>query len=192
MIVTEKESGRPPRPGRKKYELRGKKLFENPETSSDEETPPPSESEDAAEEDDDEDDNTPLFHVRQSMRRSAVSNRNAQTRPSPAATQATPAEPDSTQAAPAEITLEEQGGLDSGEAFHRGPLSPDKPLMIGSATEELIPDMQFGGLDTSTAPISGESNKVRIQHFLLLFFTLEGTSSCFIGISPLSAIKFLS
>lgn len=190
LTVTEKESGRPPRPGRKKYDLKGKKLFENPETSSDEETPPPSESEDAAEEDDDEDDNTPLFHVRQSMRRSAVSNRNAQTRPSPAATQATPAEPDSTQAAPAEITLEEQGGLDSGEAFHRGPLSPDKPLMIGSATEELIPDMQFGG-DTSTTPISGESNKVRIQHFLVVFCSLEGTPSCLIGIS-LSAIKFLS
>jgi hypothetical protein len=148
----EKESGRPPRPGRKKYELRGKKLFENPETSSDEESPPPSESEDGADEDDDEDDNTPLFHVRQSMRRSAVSN------PSQAAKVP---EPDSTQATPAEITLptgalEQQGGLDSTDV---GPSSPDEPLMTGSATEEPTSVMQFGGLDTSATPVSGESNK---------------------------------
>lgn len=168
LTVAEKESGRPPRPGRKKYDLKGKKLFDNPETSSDEESAPPSESEDAAEEDD-EDDNTPLFHVRQSMRRSAVGSSNAQTHPSPAAKVP---EPDSTQATPAEITLptealEEQDRLDSMEAFRRGPLSPDEPPMIGSATEEELPVMQFGGLDTSTATISGESNQVRMLHFLV-------------------------
>lgn len=166
MIGTEKESGKPPRPGRKKYELRGKKLFENPETSSDEESPPPSESEDGADEDDDEDDNTPLFHVRQSMRRSAVSN--------PSQVAKVP-EPDSTQATPAEITLptgalEQQGGLDSTDV---GPSSSNEPLMTGSATEEPTSVMQFGGLDTSETPVSGESNKVSIQHILIVFCTLE-------------------
>jgi len=169
VTVTE----RPPRPGRKERDLRGKKLFENPETSSDEETPPPSESEDAREEDDDEDDNTPLFTVRQIMRRSDVSNRNAQKRPSPAARVP---EPDSVQATPAEITLsaetlEEQDRLDSVEAFRQGSLNPHEPPMTGSATEEQLP-VQLDGVDTSSTPISRESDKVRIQHFLL-FCPLE-------------------
>jgi hypothetical protein len=160
LIVTEKESGRPPRPGRKKRDLKGKKLFENPETSSDDESPP-SESEDAAEEDDDEDDNTPLFHARQSVHKKRT-----------AAPAAKVPEPDSTQATPAEITLsaealEEQEAFEE-QAFRRGPLSPDDPLMTGSATEEQLPVMQFGGLDTSTAAISGESDKVKIRPFFIV------------------------
>ena len=164
MIVTEKDSGRPPRPGRKKRDLKGKKLFENPETSSDEESPP-SESEDAAEEDDDEDDNTPLFHVRQSLRKKRTT-----------APAAKVPEPDATQATPAEITLSAEA-LEESEAFEersfrRGPLSPDDLLMTGSATEEQLPVMQFGGLDRSTTAISGESDKVMIQSFFNDFYLL--------------------
>ncbi|KAG0566423.1 hypothetical protein KC19_7G062600 [Ceratodon purpureus] len=146
----EKESGRPPRPGRKKRDLKGKKLFENPETSSDEESPP-SESEDAAEEDDDEDDNTPLFHVRQSTRKKRA--------PAPAAKVS---QIDSTQATPAEITLSAEALEEEAfeeQTFRRGPLSPDDPLMTGSATEEQLPVMEFGGLNARTTAISGESDK---------------------------------
>lgn len=150
---TEREAGRPPRPGRKKRDLKGKKLFENPETSSEEESPP-SESEDAAEEDDDDDDNTPLFHVRHTMRRTASSNRNAQKRP-PRTPPSKVREPDLTQATSAEITLEEQEV--SEEVFGRGPLSPDDPLMIGSATEEQLPVMQFGEVDSNAT--RGELSK---------------------------------
>lgn len=153
---TEREAGRPPRPGRKKRDLKGKKLFENPETSSEEESPP-SESEDAAEEDDDDDDNTPLFHVRHTMRRTASSNRNAQKRP-PRTPPSKVREPDLTQATSAEITLEEQEV--SEEVFGRGPLSPDDPLMIGSATEEQLPVMQFGEVDSNAT--RGELSKVRM------------------------------
>lgn len=186
MTVTERESGRPPRPGRKKYDLKGKKLFENPETSSDEESPPPSESEDAAEEDDDEDDNTPLFHVRQTMRRSAVSTSKPQSRPSPAVE--VPA-PDLTQATPAEITrspeaLQEQDRLDSIEAS-----SPEEPLIAGSATEEQLPVMQLGGLERNTTLISGESNQVRIQ--LSKLPQLIGRNVLFYGVS-LTPVKILT
>lgn len=161
LIVTEKESGRPPRPGRKKRDLKGKKLFENPETSSDEESPP-SESEDAAEEDDDEDDNTPLFHVRQSTRKKRA--------PAPAAKVS---QIDSTQATPAEITLSAEALEEEAfeeQTFRRGPLSPDDPLMTGSATEEQLPVMEFGGLNARTTAISGESDKVGIQAFFFVLF----------------------
>lgn len=171
--------GRPPRPGRKKRDLRGKKLFENPETSSEEETPPPSESEDAIDNDDedDEDDNTPLFQVRQTMRQSAVGSRSSQSRPPTAAAMARM--PDSSQATTMGTTPSafenaeedvEDGREDSPEPLGGGPLSPEEPFMIGSATEEQLPAGQaahFMAKNVSLTHISGASNKVR-AHFLCL------------------------
>lgn len=171
--------GRPPRPGRKKRDLRGKKLFENPETSSEEETPPPSESEDAIDNDDedDEDDNTPLFQVRQTMRQSTVGSRSSQSRPPTAA--AMVQNPDSSQATTIgrtplafENTEEdvEDGREDSPEPLGGGPLSPEEPFMIGSATEEQLPAGQaahFMAKNLSSTHMSGASNKVR-AHFRYL------------------------
>ena len=169
--------GRPPRPGRKKRDLRGKKLFENPETSSEEETPPPSESEDAIDNDDedDEDDNTPLFQVRQTMRQSNVGSRSSQSRPPTAAAMAQ--KPDSSQATTigpsafenAEEDVED-GREDSPEPLGGGPLSPEEPFMIGSATEEQLPAGQaahFMAKNLSSTHMSGASNKVR-AHFLYI------------------------
>lgn len=170
--------GRPPRPGRKKRDLRGKKLFENPETSSEEETPPPSESEDAIDNDDedDEDDNTPLFQVRQTMRQSTVGSRSSQSRPPSAAAMAR--KPDSSQATTIGTTPNfenieedvEDGREDSPEPLGGGPLSPEEPFMIGSATEEQLPAGQaahFMAKNLSSTHMSGASNKVR-THFLYL------------------------
>jgi len=163
--------GRPPRPGRKKRDLRGKKLFENPETSSEEETPPPSESEDAIDNDDedDEDDNTPLFQVRQTMRQSTVGSRSSQSRPPTAA--AMVRKPDSSQATTIGTTPSafenneedvEDGREDSPEPLGGGPLSPEEPFMIGSATEEQLPAGQaahFMAKNLSSTHMSGASNK---------------------------------
>jgi hypothetical protein len=170
--------GRPPRPGRKKRDLRGKKLFENPETSSEEETPPPSESEDAIDNDDedDEDDNTPLFQVRQTMRQSNVGSRSSQSRPPTAA--AMVRKPDSSQATTIGTTPSafenneedvEDGREDSPEPLGGGPLSPEEPFMIGSATEEQLPAGQaahFMAKNLSSTHMSGASNKVRAHSFL--------------------------
>lgn len=145
QVVDNGVTGRPPRTGRKKRDLKGKRLFENPETSSGEEdSPPPSESEEAIEEDDDDDDDTPLFQVRQTMRRSALPARGSQLRPPPVPKalvadtrkpieQATPSFVDT----PEEEEEEEKG--DSPGTLERGSLSSDDPILMGSATEEQLP-----------------------------------------------------
>jgi hypothetical protein len=127
---------------------------------------------------DDEDDNTPLFQVRQTMRQSTVGSRSSQSRPPTAA--AMVRKPDSSQATTIGTTPSafenneedvEDGREDSPEPLGGGPLSPEEPFMIGSATEEQLPAGQaahFMAKNLSSTHMSGASNKVRAHSFYLI------------------------